>query len=88
MCPTMPRAGVILTRIAVDCRIWFLSKCSSNLSLRRLGNELILLGQVHQHGRMKPVDLAQIFLSVTAVISDGSVDAVAHGCQTISAPRQ
>ena len=31
--------------------------------------------------RMKPVDFAQIFLSVTAVISDPSVDAIAHGCQ-------
>src|ERR1700732_4934223 len=30
---------------------------------------------------MKPVDLAQIFLSVTAVISDRSVDAIAHGCE-------
>jgi len=29
----------------------------------------------------KPIDLPQIFLSVTAVISDCSVDAVAHGCQ-------
>src|ERR1700739_516492 len=47
MCPTMPREGMILTRIAVDCRGWFLSKCCFNLSLRSLGNELILLGQMH-----------------------------------------
>src|ERR1700691_938191 len=30
---------------------------------------------------MKPVDFAQIFLSVTAVISDSRVKATAHGCQ-------
>src|SRR5258708_14826128 len=32
-------------------------------------------------GEMSPVVLAKILLSVTAVISDRSVDAVAHGCQ-------
>ena len=73
---------MILTRIAVDCRVRFLSKCRFDLSLRRLGNELILLGQMHQKGRIKPVDLSQIFLSVAAVISDRGVDTVAaHGCQ-------
>ena len=72
----------MLTRIAVDCRVWFAGKGRFDLSLRRLGNELVLLGQMHQHGRIKPVDLAQIFLSVTAVISDPGVDVVvAHGCQ-------
>src|SRR5216684_3055154 len=58
MRPTMPREGMILTRIAVDCRVWFLSKCRLNISLRRLGNELVLLGQVHQHRRFEPVDLS------------------------------
>ena len=76
MRPTMPREGMILTRIAVDCRVWFPGKCRLNLSLRSLGNELVLLGQVHQQRRIKPIDLSQIFLSVTAVISDRSVDAV------------
>jgi hypothetical protein len=47
-----------------------------------LGNELVLLGQMHQKGRIKPVDLSQIFLSIPAVISDRGVDAVvAHRCQ-------
>ena len=72
---------MILTRIAVDYRAWCLSKCCLDLSLRSLGNELVLLGQVHQQRRMKPVDFAQIFLSVTAVISDRSVNAIARGCQ-------
>jgi hypothetical protein len=71
----------MLTRITVDCRVWFAGKCGFNRGLRRLGNELVFLGQMHQHGRMKPIDLSQIFLSVTAVISDRSVDALAHGCQ-------
>jgi hypothetical protein len=71
----------MLTRIAIDCRVWFAGKSLLDLSLRSLGNELVFLGQMHQHGRMEPIDLSQIFLSVTAVISDRSVDAVAHGCQ-------
>src|SRR6266576_3492374 len=77
----MPSEGVMLTRIAIDCRVWFAGKCLLDLSLRRLGNELVLLGQVHQQRRIKTVDLAQIFLSVTAVISDRGVDAVARSCQ-------
>ena len=61
---------MILTRIAVDGRVWFLSKRRFNFSLRSLGNELILFGQMHQKGRIKPVDLSQIFFSITPVISD------------------
>ena len=79
--PVVPSEGVMLTRIAVDCRVRFFGKCRFDLSLRSLGNEFVILGQMHKHGRMKPIDLSQIFLSVTAVISDRSVDAVAHGCQ-------
>ena len=71
----------MLARIAVDRCVWFFGKRRLDLSLRSLGNELVFLGQMHQHGRMKPIDLSQIFVSVTAVISDRSVDAVAHGCQ-------
>src|SRR6266446_5666873 len=77
----MPSEGVMLTRIAVDCRVWFSGKSRLDRSLRRLGNELVLLGQMHQQRRIKPVDLAQIFLSVTAVIDDRSIDAMAHGRQ-------
>lgn len=49
---------MILTRIAVDCRVWFLSKRRFNISLRSLGNELILLGQMHQKGRVESIDLS------------------------------
>src|SRR5580658_3649858 len=36
---------------------------------------------MHEKGRMKPIDLSQIFLSIGAVIPDRGVDAVAaHGC--------
>jgi len=70
---------MMLARVAVDRSVWFAGKCRLDLSLRRLGNELVLLGQVHQQRRIKPVDLAQIFLSVTTVIDDRSVDAVARG---------
>ena len=73
---------MILTRIAVDRRVWFLGECRFDLSLRSLGNELVLLGQMHYKGRTKPIDLSQIFFSIAAVISDCGVDAVvAHGCQ-------
>jgi hypothetical protein len=70
----MPSEGVTLTRIAVDRRVWFVGKRRFDLGLRRLGNELVLLSQMHQQGRTKPVDLAKIFFGVTAVIGDGGVD--------------
>src|SRR5260370_30439946 len=77
----MPREGVTLTRIAVDRCVRFLSKCRFDLRLCSLGNELILLGYMHEKGRMKPIDLSQIFHSIGAVIPDRGVDAiVAHGC--------
>src|SRR4029077_9882765 len=66
----MPSERMILTRIAVDRGVWFLGKCRFNLSLRRLGNELVLFGQMHEKGRTQPTDLSQIFLSIAAVISD------------------
>src|SRR5258708_22394795 len=77
----MPGESVMLARIAVDRCVWFFGKRRLDLGLRGLGNELVSLGEMHQHGRMKPIDLSQIFVSVAAVISDRSVDAVAHGCQ-------
>ena len=49
--------------------------------MRRFGNELILLGQMHKQRGMKAVEFAQIFLGVTAVIGDCSVGAVTHGRQ-------
>src|ERR1700732_3697369 len=77
----MAREGVTLTRIAVDRCVRFLSKCRFNLRLCSLGNELVLFGKMHEKGRMKPIDLSQIFLSIGAVIPDRGVDAVvAHGC--------
>ena len=48
MRPTMSREGMILTRIAVDGRVRFAGKRRFDLGLRGLGNELILLGQMHQ----------------------------------------
>src|SRR5271154_7009039 len=44
MRPAMPREGVILTRIAVNRRVWFLSKRRFDLSLCSLRNEFVLLG--------------------------------------------
>src|SRR5271170_7000921 len=77
----MTREGMTLTRIAVDRCVRFLSKCRFNLHLRSLGNELILFGDMHEKGRMKPIDLSQIFLGIGAVIPDRGVDAVvAHDC--------
>src|ERR1700679_2419474 len=72
----MAGEGMTLPRIAVDRRIRFPSKCGFDLSLRSLGNKLVLLGQMHQKGRMKPIDLSQIFFSIAAVIPDRGVDAV------------
>ena len=85
----MPSEGVMLTWIAVDCRVWFAGKRRFDLGLRRLGDELVLLGQMHQHGCMKPVDLAQIFLSITAVIDDRSIAPYRTAARkVISPPRQ
>src|ERR1700675_4606706 len=70
-----------LTRIALARRVWFLSKCRFDLRLCSLGNELILFGYMYEKGRMKPIDLSEIFLSIGAVIPDRRVDAVvADGC--------
>src|ERR1700722_3568181 len=81
MRPFMPGKGVTLARIAVDYRVWFVGKSRLDLDLRRLGNELVLLSQMHQQGRMKIVDLAKVFFGVSAVIGDGRIDAAAHGRQ-------
>ena len=73
---------MILTWIAVDGRVQFFSESRFDLSLSSLGNKLILLGQMHQKGRIKSVNLSQIFLGIAAVISDRGVDTMAaHGCQ-------
>jgi hypothetical protein len=79
MRPLMPGKGVTLARIAVDYRVWFAGKSRLDLDLRRVGNELVLLSQMHKQGRMKIVDLAQVFFGVGAVIGDGRIDAAAHG---------
>ena len=85
----MPSECVMLTRVAVDCRVRFFGKRRFDLGLRRLGDELVLLGQMHQHGCMKPVDLAQIFLSITAVIDDRSIAPYRTAARkVISPPRQ
>ena len=80
-----------LSRIAVQSRIWFLGKCRFNLRLCSLGNELILLGQMHENRRMQPIDLSQIFLSIAAVIPDRGIALPSLRTavmKTISAPRQ
>src|SRR6201984_3119376 len=89
VCAIMPSERMILTRIAVDRGVWFLGKRRFNLSLRKLGNELVLFGQMHEKGRNQPTNLSQIFLSIAAVISDRGVDAVvAHGCQEDHQPAE
>src|ERR1700693_6128013 len=81
MRPAMPRERMMLPRMAVVRRVWFVGKCRFDFRLRSLGNELVLLGEVHKQWSMKAVDLAEILLGVTAVIDDRSVDSVAHGRQ-------
>src|SRR5580692_12106228 len=77
----MPSEGVSLPRIAVDRRVWFAGKCCLDLSLRRLGDKLVLLPQMYRPGRMKILDLTQVFLGVTAMIGDGGIDLAAYGCK-------
>jgi len=75
----MTSESMMLAGIAVDYRVWLAGKCRLDLSLCWLGNELVLLSQMHQQRRIQPVDLAQVFFGVTAVIDDRSVDGVARG---------
>src|SRR5260370_29675541 len=77
----MPSEGVMLPRIAVDRRVWLAGKGRLDLSLRCLGNELVLLSQMHKQGRTKMVDLAQVLFGVSAVISDGGIDVAAYSRQ-------
>jgi hypothetical protein len=79
MRPVVTREGMTLTRIAVDRCVRFLSKCRLNLRLCSLGNELILFGHMHEKGRMKPIDLSQIFLSIGAAIPDRGVQVQQNG---------
>src|SRR5580704_4192061 len=77
----MAGESMTLPRIAVHRGIRLLSKRRPNLRLRSFGDELVLLGQMHENGCVKPIDLSQVFVSIGAVIPDGSVDAVvAHSC--------
>src|SRR5271169_4814397 len=78
----MPGEGTTLTWIAIGRRVWFLTQCSFDFSLRCLGNELVLFGQMHQKGCVKPAHLSQIFVSVPAVIRDSAIyTLVARGSQ-------
>src|SRR5277367_1020637 len=78
----MSREGVTLTWIAKGRRVWFLTQCSFDFSLRCLGNELVLFGQMHQKGCVKPAHLSQIFVGIAAVIRDSAIDTlVSHGSQ-------
>src|SRR5258708_14846972 len=76
----MPSEGVMLPRIAVDRRVWLAGKGRLDLSLRRLGNELVL-SQMHKQGRTKIGDLSQVLFGVSAAIGDGGIDVAAHGRQ-------
>jgi hypothetical protein len=81
MCSVMPGEGMTLPPIAVDRRVGFAGKCYLDLSLRCLGNELVLFSQMHEQGRIKIVDLTQVLVGVGALISHGGIDAAAHGRQ-------
>ena len=81
VCAVVPREGVMLPRITVDSRIGFAGKSRLDPDFRRFGDELVLLSQMHKKGRMKIVDLAQIFFGVGTVIRDGGIDPAAHGRQ-------
>src|SRR5580698_10033499 len=77
----MPSERVMLTRIAVDRRVWFTGKGRLDLRLRGLGNKLVFLSQMHEQRRIESVNLAQVLFGVTAVIGDGGIDVTAHSRQ-------
>jgi hypothetical protein len=81
VCSVEPRERVALTRIAVYGHIRFSGECRLDRGLCRLGNELVLLTQMHEHGRVETADLAQILLGVTTMKGDRGVNALASGRQ-------
>jgi hypothetical protein len=85
MRPIMTREGMTLTRIAVDRRVWLLSKCPFNLRLCSLGNEpssARCMRGAHEAHRPRP-DI----LSICAVIPDRGVYVVAaQGWRHVSPP--
>ena len=58
VCAVVPSEGVTLTRITVDCRVRLVGERLFDLGLRRLGNELVFLSQMHKQGSTKIADLA------------------------------
>ena len=75
----MPGEGVTLPRIAVDRRVCFAAKCRLDLSLRCLGDKLVLLPQMHKQRRTETVGLVQLFFGVSAMIGNGGIDLAADG---------
>src|SRR5580704_3847216 len=81
MFSVMAGESMTLPRVAVHRRIWPLSKCLPNRRLCSLGDELVLFGQMRENGCTKPIDLSQVFVSISAVIPDRGIDAVVpHSC--------
>src|SRR5580693_8383614 len=77
----MAGESMTLPRVAVHRHIWPLSKCLPNRRLCSLGDELVLFGQMRENGCTKPIDLSQVFVSISAVIPDRGIDAVVpHSC--------
>ena len=74
MFSVMAGEGMTLPRIAVDRCVRLLSKCRFNLRLCSLGDELVLFGQMHKNGRVKPIDLSQVFVSICLLYTSDAAD--------------
>jgi hypothetical protein len=55
---TVPREGMVLTRVAEDGHVRFVGEGCFDLSLCGFRDELVFLGQMHYQGRMKPVNFS------------------------------
>jgi hypothetical protein len=77
--PVMPRERVTLARITVNGSIRLIGECCFDRNLCRLGDKFVLFTEVHQQRSAQPANLAEIFFSVAAMVSDRSIDLIAGG---------
>jgi hypothetical protein len=73
--------GVVAAGIAADVDVRLARQRRPDRDLGGLGNELVLLGQVHQHRRRNGGRLVQVFLRIAAVVGDHRVHLAAGGGQ-------
>ena len=81
MIAASPGECMVLTGILVDLHVRVVLERRDNQRLRLLWDELILFGNVKQHGRAEAIGLGGVAVDPHAVIGDGGVGVRARGGQ-------